>query len=56
VSIRSQRELVRASLDMETGKDRHNVYQRRDTVRSIYQAEAERFLLAALAPTVADPR
>jgi hypothetical protein len=54
--MRSQREWVQASLDRETGTSRHEVYQRRDTVRSIYQAEAERFLLAALAPAVVDPR
>lgn len=54
--MRSQRDLVAASLNAETGTDRHNTYPRRDTVRSIYEVEAERFLLAALAPAIHDPR
>jgi hypothetical protein len=54
--MRSQRDLVKAAENMEFGTDRHGTYARRDTVRSIYQAEAERFLLAALAPAVVDPR
>jgi hypothetical protein len=54
--MRSQRDAVKASLDMQYGTDRHEIYQRRETVRSVYVTEAERFLLAALAPTVPHPR
>jgi hypothetical protein len=54
--MRSQRDLVKASLDMETGTNRHEAWAKREPVRSVYVAEAERFLLAALAPTIHHPR